>query len=147
MSIAPLTSSDLAAWLPLWRGYQAFYEVDIPEATTRLTFSRLTEGQEPMGGFLARQGDRAVGLVHWIAHRSCWTTGDYCYLQDLYVSQDARGGGWGRQLIEAVYDVARARGCARVHWLTKTTNDQAMALYDKVATKSGFLQYVKRLEG
>lgn len=147
MSIAPLTSSDLAAWLPLWRGYQAFYEVDIPEATTRLTFSRLTEGQEPMGGFLARQGDRAVGLVHWIAHRSCWTSGDYCYLQDLFVAPDARGGGWGRKLIEAVYDVARSRACARVYWLTQETNQTAMALYDRIAAKSGFLQYVKRLEG
>jgi len=145
--IAPLTPADFEDWLPLWRGYQIFYKADIPEATTQLTFARLTGGQEPMGAFMARDGGRAVGIVHWIAHRSCWTTGDYCYLQDLYVAQDARGGGRGRRLIEAVYEVARSRGCSRVHWLTQTTNDQAMVLYDKVAVKSGFLQYVKRLEG
>lgn len=145
IEIAPLAKGDFEQWLPLWRGYQTFYKVDIPEETTRLTFARLTGGHEPMGAFLARD-DRgaAVGMVHWIMHRSCWTAGDYCYLQDLFVSQDVRGGGVGRKLIEAVYDVAQKHGCSRVHWLTQTTNERAMILYDKVATKSGFLQYVKR---
>ena len=145
--IAPLAQTDFDDWLPLWRGYQTFYKVDIPEATTQLTFARLTGGREPMGGFVARDEGRAIGIVHWIAHRSCWTTGDYCYLQDLYVAEGVRGGGRGRKLIEAVYELARSRGCARVYWLTHETNDAAMALYDRIATRSGFLQYVKRLEG
>ncbi len=146
IEIAPLTKGDFDRWLPLWRGYQSFYKVDIPEETTRLTFARLTGGQEPMGAFLARDvHGAAAGMVHWIMHRSCWTVGDYCYLQDLFVSQDSRGGGAGRKLIEAVCEVARRHGCSRVHWLTQTTNEQAMALYDKIATKSGFLQYVKPL--
>lgn len=145
VDIAPLTPADFAEWLPLWRGYQRFYEVDIPEDTTKTTFARLTGGAEPMGAFVARDGDgRAIGIVHWIMHRSCWTVGDYCYLQDLFVADSVRGGGVGRKLIEAVYDIAQKHGCSRVHWLTQFTNERAMILYDKVATKSGFLQYVKR---
>ena len=143
--IVALTEQDFEEWLPLWRGYQIFYKADIDEETTRTTFARLTGGAEPMGAFLARDdAGRAIGMVHWIMHRSCWTTGDYCYLQDLFVAPDIRGGGVGRKLIEAVYDVAQKNGCSRVHWLTHETNAQAMILYDKVATKSGFLQYVKR---
>ncbi|HMN73843.1 MAG TPA: GNAT family N-acetyltransferase [Rhodoblastus sp.] len=142
--IVALTTNDFDEWLPLWRGYQTFYDVDIPEATTRVTFARLTGGQEPMGAFLARDdAGRAIGMVHWIMHRSCWTTGDYCYLQDLFVAPDIRGG-VGRKLIEAVYEVAQNHGCSRVHWLTQFSNERAMILYDKIATKSGFLQYVKR---
>lgn len=144
-TIAILKPDDFDEWLPLWRGYQTFYEVDIPMETTRTTFARLTGGSEPMGAFVARDGTGdAIGIVHWITHRSCWTTGDYCYLQDLYVADGVRGGGVGRKLIEAVYDVAHKRGCSRVHWLTQFTNERAMILYDKIATKSGFLQYVKR---
>ena len=143
--IVALTEQDFEEWLPLWRGYQIFYKADIDEETTRTTFARLTGGAEPMGAFLARDdAGRAIGVVHWIMHRSCWTTGDYCYLQDLFVAPDIRGGGVGAKLIEAVYDVAQKHGCSRVHWLTQFTNERAMILYDKVATKSGFLQYVKR---
>ncbi len=143
--IVALAPADFEEWLPLWRGYQTFYEVDIPAETTEVTFARLTGGAEPMGAFLARdESGRAIGMVHWILHRSCWTTGDYCYLQDLFVAPDIRGGGVGRALIEAVYDIAQKHGCSRVHWLTQFSNERAMVLYDKIATKSGFLQYVKR---
>ncbi|MDE2361425.1 MAG: GNAT family N-acetyltransferase [Hyphomicrobiales bacterium] len=146
IDIAPLDKDDFDVWLPLWRGYQTFYKVDIPEATTQVTFQRLTRGQEPMGAFLAREDGVAVGMAHWIVHRSCWTVGDYCYLQDLFVAGARRGSGVGRKLIEAVYGLARGRGCSRVHWLTHETNAQAMLLYDRIATKSGFVQYVKKFE-
>jgi len=36
-------------------------------------------------------------------------------------------------------------GCARVYWLTHETNATAMRLYDRVADRSGFVQYRKNL--
>ena len=54
-----------------------------------------------------------------------------------------RGGGLGRRLIEHVYAQAKARGCAKVHWLTHETNADAMKLYDHIAEKPGFVQYRK----
>jgi len=146
IAIAPLSPNDFADWLPLWQRYLAFYQAQVPEETTSLSFARLAGGEEPMGGFIARDDHgHAVGIVHWIAHRSCWTSGDYCYLQDLFVEAEQRGRGVGRQLIETVYALAKTRHCSRVYWLTHETNTSAMALYDKIATKSGFLQYVHKL--
>ncbi|OJF91973.1 GNAT family N-acetyltransferase [Pararhizobium antarcticum] len=143
--IRPLEPQDHAAWLPLWRGYQAFYKVDIPASVSQVTWQRLNDPAEPMGGALAWQGQRAVGLVHHIRHRSCWTVGDYCYLQDLFVDETLRGSGVGRRLIGHVYDIAAQNGCDRVHWLTHETNTEAMLLYDRIADRSGFLQYRHRL--
>lgn len=143
VAITPLRPADHDAWLPLWRGYQAFYTVDIPEDVSAVTWDRLTDPAEPMAGALAWMGARAVGLVHVIRHRSCWTVGDYCYLQDLFVAADIRGGGIGRALIEYVYATAKAEGCSRVHWLTHETNHEAMRLYDRIGDRSGFVQYRK----
>ncbi len=143
--IRPLCEQHHAAWLPLWRGYQSFYKTDIPAEVSAVTWSRLLDAAEPMGGALAWDGASAVGMVHHIRHRSCWTVGDYLYLQDLFVSPDARGGGIGRQLIQYVYDLAGAQGCSRVHWLTHETNTDAMLLYDRIADRSGFVQYRKAL--
>jgi GNAT superfamily N-acetyltransferase len=139
--IHPLRPDDHAAWLPLWRGYQSFYEVDIPPEVSAVTWKRLLDPAEPMAGALAWSGPEAVGLVHHIRHRSCWTVGDYCYLQDLFVALGGRGAGIGRKLIEHVYAVAERDGCARVHWLTHETNATAMLLYDRIAQRSGFVQY------
>ena len=141
VTIKVLGAADREAWLPLWRGYQSFYKVEIPEAVSAVTFERLVDAAEPMGGALAWSDDGAVGLVHHIRHRSCWTVGDYCYLQDLFVDVAGRGRGTGRALIAHVAEVARVAGCARVHWLTHETNTDAMVLYDRVAERPGFVQY------
>ena len=132
-------------WLRLWRGYQAFYRVDIPAETSRVAWDRLLDPAEPMAGALAVEDGRAVGLVHSIRHRSTWTVADYCYLQDLFVDGAARGRGLGRMLIEHVYETADAAGCSRVYWLTHETNADAMLLYDRIADKPGFVQYRKIL--
>ncbi|WP_024304566.1 GNAT family N-acetyltransferase [Pseudogulbenkiania sp. MAI-1] len=146
IQIRAVSAADHDAWLPLWRGYQAFYRTTIPDATSAVTWQRLLDPHEPMAGYLAWQGGEAVGLVHTIYHRSCWTVGNYCYLQDLYVAEGLRGRGVGRRLIEHVYRQAAADGCSRVHWLTHESNRDAMQLYDRIAERSGFVQY-RRLFG
>ena len=144
MIVRALATDDRAEWEPLWQGYLRFYETRIAPEVSTLTFARLTSGNEPMGGFVAAYANgQLVGIVHWITHRSCWTAGDYCYLQDLFVARGERGHGIGRKLIEAIYDKARSLRCSRVHWLTRETNTDAMHLYDRIAARSGFVQYRK----
>ncbi|WP_202901472.1 GNAT family N-acetyltransferase [Thalassospira australica] len=143
--IRPITAPDFDAWLPLWRGYQTFYKVDIPDDVSKQTWQRFLDANEPMHAALAWQDGKAIGMVHWIYHRSCWTSGDYCYLQDLYVDEKLRGTGAGRKLIEHVYDDAGKTGAARVYWLIQDDNFTAMKLYDRIADKSGFIQYRKML--
>lgn len=144
--VRELTPADFASWLPLWRGYLKFYESTLTDETTQTTWRRLTDPQEPMfalGAF--SESGKLVGIVHIIYHRSCWTTGDYCYLQDLFTAEDARGQGVATALIEAVYARAKADGASRVHWLTHESNVTAQKLYEKVAARSGFIQYRKVL--
>ncbi len=136
---------DYSVWTPLWRGYQAFYKVNLAEDVSRVTWQRFFDPAEPMHCDVAEVDGVVRGLVHSIDHRSCWTTEPSCYLQDLFVAPECRGQDLGRRLIEHVYAQAKARGCARVHWLTHETNHTAMQLYDRIAEKSGFVQYRKGL--
>jgi GNAT superfamily N-acetyltransferase len=143
--ISLLRPEDHSAWLPLWRGYQSFYEVDISPEVSAVTWGRLLDPDDPVAGALAWKGPAAAGLVHHIRHRSCWTTGDYCYLQDLFVAPELRRLGIGRKLIAHVYAEAARQGCSRVYWLTHETNATAMRLYDRIAERSGFVQYRRSL--
>ncbi|EKS9912060.1 GNAT family N-acetyltransferase [Burkholderia multivorans] len=144
VDIRPVERGDFDVWYSLWKGYQRFYEVDIPDSVTQATWARFMDPSEPMHAALAVAGEQVFGLVHWLYHRSTWTTDDYCYLQDLFVADDARGRGAGRALIEHVYADAARRSVPRVYWLTHKTNYQAMQLYDRVAERSDFVQYRKR---
>ncbi|MEQ9558233.1 MAG: GNAT family N-acetyltransferase [Rhodospirillales bacterium] len=139
------TRDDFDAWSHLWAGYNAFYErkgpTAVPAEITRLTWDRFFDAYEPMHCLVAEHGGKLVGLVHYIYHRNTVMRGPTCYLQDLFTDAALRGQGVGRALIEAVYARARAAGSPRVYWQTHETNTTAMTLYDKVASKSGFVVY------
>ena len=143
VDIRPIRADERADWEPLWKGYQAFYKVVISEETTTVTWARLHDPAEPMGVLGAYRGGRLCGIVHYLFHRSCWTIGNCCYLQDLFVAENARDLGAGRALIAAVEERARGAGASRVYWLTQESNAVARALYDKLAERSGFIQYRK----
>jgi GNAT superfamily N-acetyltransferase len=144
-AIRSLSPDDRPAWEPLWAGYQAFYQTSIPPATTDATWQAFHNPQTPVHALGAFQDGQLLGIVHYLFHHSTWTVGPYCYLQDLFTAPEARGKGVGRALIEAVATAAREAGASRVYWLTHETNAQAMALYDQVATRSGFVQYRRLL--
>ena len=137
-----LTAADHDAWLPLWQAYLEFYRAELPQEQTRLTWSRLLDPQFPMWGAIAQDASgRALGIVHWLTHPATWSPSPYCYLEDLFVTADARGTGAGRALIAHVTDWARASGSAKVYWLTQDTNTTARTLYDRVAKSTGFVHY------
>ena len=143
IEIRSLRLDERAAWEPLWRGYLDFYKTTLPQQTYDITWARLHDPGEPMWLLGAIVDGKLLGIVHYLYHRSCWTAGDYCYLQDLFVAEEARKLGLGRALIEAVYREAKAAGASRVHWLTHETNATARALYDTLADRPGFIQYRK----
>jgi GNAT superfamily N-acetyltransferase len=145
LTVRPVTQTDLAQWETLWEGYNTFYQRILPPTVTRTTWSRFFDDNEPVHALVAEKDGRLLGLVHYLFHRSTTLIGPTCYLQDLFTVEEARGQGVGRALIEAVYERAKSAGSVRVYWQTHETNRTAMALYDKIAERSGFLVYRKVL--
>jgi len=145
IEIRNVENKDVDGWRPLWMSYQKFYKIEIPETATRKTWARFLDPSEPLQAAVALVRGHPVAFAHWVYHRSTWTIEDHCYLQDLFVADEARGKGLGRALIEYVAEDAKREGAARVYWLTHESNRSAMQLYDRVADRSGFLQYRKRL--
>jgi GNAT superfamily N-acetyltransferase len=147
--VRDVQQSDFAEWKPLWDGYNAFYgrkdATALPDEITNLTWSRFFDGYEPIQALVAEHDAKLLGLVHYLFHRSSTSPRTNCYLQDLFTVESARGQGVGRALIEAVYRRAAQAGSAKVYWQTHETNAHAMQLYDKVAEKSGFVIYSKKL--
>jgi len=147
--IRPIERRDFAAWSILWDGYNAFYGrsgvTALAPEITQMTWARFFDSYEPVHALVAEKNGELLGLVHSIFHRNTIMLGPTCYLQDLFTSAAARGKGVGRALIEAVYAHAKTAGAVRVYWHTHESNQTAMALYDKVAARTGFVVYAKNI--
>lgn len=143
--VRSVVPGDLPQWTPLWEGYNRFYGRVLPGEITAMTWSRFFDAYEPVHALVAERDGQLLGLAHYLFHRSTIMIGPTCYLQDLFTAEAARGHGIGRALVEAVYERARAAGAARVYWQTHETNLTAMALYDNVAERSGFVVYRKQM--
>lgn len=142
ITVRPLREDDQPAWRGLWTAYLDFYETSVAEEVYATTFHRLISEEVPeMGAFVAAVEGRPMGLVHYIFHRHCWRPEGVCYLQDLFVTPEARGTGTGRALIEAVYAEADRRGVPSVYWMTQDFNATARQLYDRIASVTPFIKY------
>ena len=142
ITIRPLELSDNADWRRLWTLYLEFYETTVSEDVYRFTWQRLFEkGEFEPKGLLAIVDGKPVGLVHYLYHRSCWAIANNCYLQDLFAAPEARGTGVGRALIEAVHASAARTGVSNVYWMTHETNTVGRRLYDRIARRTGFIEY------
>ena len=142
ITIRPITAADREAWDPLWQGYLAFYKTDLAPEITDVTWARLLDAAEDMHCLVAEnESGEVIGIVHYLYHRVTWAIADRCYLEDLYVAEDARRTGAGRALIESVYAAADARGADQVYWLTQESNSDGRRLYDRVGRLTPFIKY------
>lgn len=132
---------DFAQWLPHWQSYQVFYKVNLSDAITQKTWERFFDEASPLHCIVARKGDEIIGFAHFLYHQSTWSTENYCYLEDLFVSPDHRGLHTGKALIEFLTEDAKQHNCSKVYWHTQETNHTAQRLYDWIATKPGMIKY------
>lgn len=137
-----LRDADFDRWLVLWRGYLSFYRAEVTDEVTRTNFGRLRDAERGMLGLVAvDDDDQPLGLAHLVFHPATWSAEDYCYLEDLYVDPERRGGTIARALFAAVYATARERGVGHVYWHTQQYNGAARSLYDQVGQPTSFVVY------
>lgn len=142
MIIRPLRADDEPVWRKLWAEYLLFYGTCRTDEVYATTFARLLgDDDQDFHCLIAESDGVAVGLTHYLFHRHCWRIENVCYLQDLYVSPETRGGGIGRALIFAVYDAADTAGAPGVYWLTQDNNMPARRLYDQISQVTNFIKY------
>jgi len=145
IEIRPLHAGERNAWQVLWKGYQEYYEVNLDDVTDSLWQRLMADDPDGPICLVAEENGELLGLVQYLYHGSTWSPQQRIYLHDLYTVPESRGKGIGRKLIEAVYAAGHERGVDSVYWLTQDFNTTARALYDKVADKTPFIKYSKKI--
>jgi GNAT superfamily N-acetyltransferase len=80
-------------------------------------------------GYLA---DKPVGFVLFFHTYSTFLGRSGLYIEDLFVDEDCRGGGYGRALLLYVARLAKERGCGRLEWSVLDWNEPAIGFYRRL---------------
>ena len=139
--IRPVERADKTIWEELFQGYLGFYKTDLGKDLIQLTWERLLDPNFNSFGLVAEVEGDVLGITHYSFQDSTWALKNYCYLEDLFVSPNARGKGVGRGLIDSVLEIAHQEGSSRLYWNTDTTNGVARKLYDTYTDASKKVQY------
>lgn len=132
MDIRRATPDDLDTVTNLLIGFRDWWNSASPsDETFRTTAAKLLE--DPNTEFLLA-GDQ--GLVQLRFRLSAWTGTEDCWLEDVYVTDGARGTGLGKALTQAAIDRARERGCKRIELDVNETNTHAIRLYTHLGFKT-----------
>src|SRR5437763_13134528 len=81
-------------------------------------------------------GEPPVGVAQIRFRPSLWTGSEDAWLEDLFVTPDARRSGAGRALVQACVDRAHARGCKRIQLDANEHNGPALGLYESLGFAS-----------
>lgn len=145
MIIRPIQPSDRQQWEPLWQGYLKFYKTSLTAERTDLAWSRFFEADHAFQATVAEIDGVVVGIAHAMMRPSTWEPVGEMFLEDLFVAEAARGQGVARALINHMKDLAVTQGAGSLYWQTQEGNSTARALYDSMATKNDYIQYVIKL--
>jgi GNAT superfamily N-acetyltransferase len=142
VTIRAAAAADEGRWRRLWEGYCAALGNPVPAEITAGVWRRILDPGQPIHCLVADlPGMPVVGIANYVVHPHTWSLQNLCYLEDLFVAEEARGSGAGRALIDELVRLGKANNWRRVYWHTHDNNYRARTLYDRVTPRTDYVRY------
>ena len=145
--IRPATPADVAVILRFVRELAAFErEPDAVEATEAMLAEALFGAHPAAEAVIAERGE-PLGFALFFHNFSTWKGRRGLYLEDLYVTPEARGTGVGAALLRHLAGIALDRGCARFEWSVLDWNEPAVRFYRALGAVGQEEWTIQRVDG
>lgn len=83
-------------------------------------------------GLICEVHGKPIGFAVYFFNYSTWQGLHGLYLEDLYVTPDARGHGAGKALLQHLAQIAVERNCGRFEWSVLDWNTPSIEFYDSL---------------
>jgi ribosomal protein S18 acetylase RimI-like enzyme len=146
MTVMRVSVADVHLAAPLFAAYREFYgEPYAVELAAAFLTERLERGESIV--LLAVDGDTPVGFTQIYPSFSSTRLAPVWILNDLFVSESARGSGAVDALLDAAAALAKEAGAISVELATAHTNLRAQSVYDRhgYAVDEHYKHYEKTL--
>ncbi len=148
VSIRPAVATDVSTIMGFVRELALFEKAPDEVTSNEGIMHEALFGDRPAAEALIAEVDGApVGMAVFYHNFSTWTGVRGIWLDDLYVTPQARGAGAGKALLKALAKIAVERGCARFEWWVLDWNAPAIAFYNSIGAKPMDEWTVQRVDG
>ncbi len=148
LSIRPATPADVPVILGFVRELAEFEKAPDEVVSTEPILHEALFGAHPAAeAIIAEAGGASVGVAVFYHNFSTWTGVRGIWLDDLYVTPEARGSGAGTALLRHLAGIAVDRGCARFEWWVLDWNSRAVDFYRKMGAEAMDEWTVQRMSG
>ncbi|KOS62177.1 GNAT family N-acetyltransferase [Lysinibacillus agricola] len=143
MEIFQATMNELEELTVLFDEYRQFYGIE-SDVSSAKAFLQLRIALKESVIFIAVENGKAIGIAQLYPTFSSIALQRAYILNDIYVTEDARGLGVGRALMEKVFQYCEQQYARYVTLQTATDNVNARKLYEKLEmTQDQYSNYVK----
>ena len=126
--VRPAIKEDFPEIFALFKEFSIFQKT--PEKM-HITLDQLMADEQYFKCFVAVADGQIIGYATYSFTYYSWT-GRGVYLDDLYVKDNYRKYGIGRQLLDTVINFAKENNCKTVRWLVSRWNTNAIDFYKKI---------------
>lgn len=142
-AVRPAENRDREAFLTMWADFVALAPGEPGNhAMGDMNWERFMDSRNGLRCIVAVDDqDQPCGFTIFLAFPFTWSTGDVCYLQDIFVNSESRGKGFARAMIAHLRAIGEQSGWFKIFWMTQHDNYTAQHLYDQVATRTDYVRY------
>ena len=131
--IRPARSGDAPVILRFIKELAAYErEPDAVVATETMLDDALFGASPKAEALIAESDGAAIGFALFFHTFSTWTGRQGLWLEDLYVTPDARGSGAGKALLAQLAGLCLDRDCPRFEWAVLDWNEPAIGFYRSI---------------
>ncbi len=147
IDIRPATPADVPQILQFVRDLATFEKEPESVVATEAMIEHALFGEKSAEALMAEIDGKPVAFALYFHNFSTWTGKKGIYLEDLYVTPEARGQGVATALLQHIAGIALDRDCGRFEWAVLDWNQRAIDVYRKIGAVGMDEWRIQRVSG
>lgn len=130
MKIRLAQEEDLSSIIELCKAHAQYEKSPFKEENKKELLSKYIFNPDFNIKCLVAESDtEIIGYATFFKQFSTWDAGYYMYVDCLFLKENARGNGTGRQIMESIRAHSKEEGCTVIQWQTPSFNTRAIKFY------------------
>ncbi|WP_312286554.1 GNAT family N-acetyltransferase [Chryseobacterium gleum] len=130
MKIRFAEEKDLSSIIELCKAHAQYERSSFKEGNKKEQLSKhILNPDSEIKCLIAESDTEIIGYATFFRQFSTWDAGYYMYVDCLFLKENARGNGTGKQIMELIKSYSKEQGCPIIQWQTPGFNTRAIKFY------------------